>query len=112
MHPFGHGENYATYAEFLKHGAGAVVWYDGRIVASASSFLSLNNEVELDVSTEEAHRRKGLATACVSLMLKDCAARGITVHWDAQNEMSRRLAEKFGFEYDYSYNVYFLPGKL
>ena len=109
LHPFSHGENYPSYAAFQEHGAGAVVWYNGKIVASASSFLSLNNEVELDVSTEEAYRGKGLASQCISLMLQDCARRGITVHWDAQNEISRHLAEKFGFEMELCYSVYFLP---
>lgn len=109
LHPFSHGENYASFAEFQEHGAGAVVWHNGKIVASASSFLTYDREVELDVSTDEAYRGKGLASACISLMLQDCARRGITVHWDAQNDTSRHLAEKFGFEQECAYSVYFLP---
>lgn len=50
--------------------AGAVVYYGKEIVASASSFVSMNGEVELDVSTKEAHRGKNLATACVARMLQ------------------------------------------
>ena len=109
LHPFSHGENYSSFEEFQKHGLGAVVWHNGEIVSSASSFLSFNNEVELDVSTKEAYRQKGLASACISLMLQNCEQRGITVHWDAQNETSLHLAEKFGFEKDFHYFVYFLP---
>ena len=111
IHPFSHGENYPSFAAFQKEGAGAVVWHNQKIVASASSFLTFNHEIELDISTEEAYRGKGLATACLNLMLRDCQERGIRVHWDAQNEISLHLAEKFGFTPEGCYSVYVLPGK-
>ena len=109
QHPFSHGENYPCWAAFQSEGSGAVVYHGGEIVAAASSFLNVNNEVELDVSTLEDHRGKKLATACVARMLQDCMQRGITVHWDAQNDVSRHLAEKFGFEAEQEYSVYWLP---
>ena len=108
LHPFSHGVHYASYADFRKDGAGAVAWRGGQIVASASSYISMDGEVELDVSTVEPLRGRGLASACVARMLRDCAARGIVVHWDAQNEASRRLAAKFGFETECAYSVYWL----
>ena len=109
LHPFSHGENYSSFAVFRVEGSGAVVYHDEEIVAAASSFLSLNGEVEMDISTKEAYRRKNLATACAARMLRDCMDRGITVHWDAQNDVSRHLAEKFGFETETEYSVYWLP---
>lgn len=108
-HPFSHGENYSCFAAFRAEGSGAVIYRGGEIVAAASSFLSLNGEVEMDISTKETHRRKNLATACAARMLRDCMERGITVHWDAQNDVSRHLAEKFGFEIETAYSVYWLP---
>ena len=108
QHPFGHGENYSSYKQFALEGAGAVVWKNGEIIASASSFLSLNGELELDVSTKEEHRGLGLATACVSKMLEQCMTKGFTVHWDAQNETSKHLAQKFGFEVEEKYSVYYI----
>ena len=110
-HPFGHGANYPSYGAFQAEGSGAVIWRDGEIIASASSFLSLYGEVELDVSTAEEYREMGLATACAAAMLRDCMARGIAVHWDAQNAASRRLAEKFGFVADRDYPVYWVDAK-
>lgn len=107
-HPFSHGKNYAGWADFQAEGSGAVVYHGGGIAAAASSFLSLNGEVEMDVSTQEAHRGKKLASACVARMLRDCMARGIAVHWDAQNDVSRHLAEKFGFEIETEYPVYWV----
>ena len=109
QHPFSHGENYFGWAAFQAEGSGAVVYHGREIVATASSFLSLNGEVELDVSTEEAHQGRKLATACITLMLRDCMNRGFTVHWDAQNEISLHLARKFGFELETDYSVYWLP---
>ena len=109
QHPFSHGENYSCWAAFQAEGSGAVVYHGGKIVAAASSFLNVNNEVELDVSTLEDYRGKKLATACIARMLQDCMKRGIIVHWDAQNDVSRHLAEKFGFEAEQEYSVYWLP---
>ena len=109
MHPFSHGMNYASWAAFQAEGSGAVVYHGDRIVASASSFLSLDGEIELDISTEKAHQGKKLAVACVSRVLRDCMERGIIVHWDAQNDISRHLAKRFGFEAGAEYPVYWLP---
>lgn len=109
LHPFSQGENYSSWAVFRLEGSGAVVYHEGEIVASASSFLTMDGEIELDVSTKEAHRGKKLASACVSYVLKDCMERGFTVHWDAQNDISRHMAQKFGFEIETEYKVYWLP---
>ena len=109
QHPFSHGKNYSGWAAFQAEGSGAVVYRGREIVAAASSFLNVNKEVEMDVSTREDHRGKKLAIACVARMLQDCMKRGITVHWDAQNDVSRHLAEKFGFEAEQEYSVSWLP---
>ena len=109
QHPFSHGMNYACFTAFQAEGSGAVIYHGGEIVAAASSFLSLSGEVEMDISTKETYRRKNLATACAARMLWNCMERGITVHWDAQNDVSRHMAEKFGFETETEYSVYWLP---
>ena len=108
QHPFSHGKNYPCWTTFQAEGSGAVVYHGGEIVAAASSFLSLDGEIELNVSTKEGHRGRKLASACVARMLQDCMKRRITVHWDAQNDVSRHLAEKFGFEIETEYSVYWL----
>ena len=108
QHPFSHGENYPSWAAFQAEGSGAVVYHGEEIVSAASSFLSLGGEIELDVFTKESHRGKKLAAACISRMLQDCMERGITVHWDAQNDVSRHLAERFGFEAETEYSVCWL----
>lgn len=104
--PFGHGHWYRDAAHFAAEGTGAVVWKDGEIVASASSYLTFEGHVELDVSTLDTHRRLGLAWACCAEMLRQCGDRGLTVHWDAQHEVSRHLAETLGFELLTPYAAY------
>ncbi|MBQ4497634.1 MAG: GNAT family N-acetyltransferase [Spirochaetaceae bacterium] len=104
--PFSHGKNYKSAEDFDANGAGAVIWHKGKIVSSASSFISFENEIELDFSTLEDYRRKGLANHCISQMLKNCEKRGLLVHWDAQTELSRNIAFKFGFELNQNYTVY------
>ena len=106
LHPFGHGRNYADYTDFLFNGSGAVVYHDGSIVSSCSTFISMNGEVEADISTIREYRRRGLAVACAAAMLRDCTFRGFKIHWDAQNEASMRLAERFGFTVDYAYEAF------
>ena len=64
--------------------------------------------MELDVSTLPEHRRRHLAENCAAMMLHDCEDRRIMVHWDAQNPESRAMAEKFGFELDQEYTVYWI----
>lgn len=111
LHPFSHGVNYPSFAAFRAEGSGTGAYCENRIAACASSFLSLDGEVELDVFTAEEDRGKGLAAACVAGMLKDCMERGIMVHWDAQNKVSLHLADKFGFEQEAEYSVYWLPDR-
>ncbi len=106
LHPFYHGSRYSNYEEFEKYGSGAVIWHEGKIVASASSFLSYQKEVEVDVFTQKEYRRRGFAAACVAYMLADCQKKGITAHWDAQNIASRHLAEKLGYRLERDYKAY------
>lgn len=104
--PFMHASTYSSYEDFQRNASGAVVWYHGQIVSSASSFLSWEKQLELDIVTAKEHRRKGLGIACASAMLLDCRARGLDVHWDAQNQASLSLAEKLGYRLEGTYQAY------
>ena len=110
-HPFGHGTNYQSFEDFRCRGSGAAVCYEGKIVSSASSFMTFGQDVELDVSTEPEHRKKNLAHACVHRLMEDCAKRNLVIHWDAQNPASQKMALAHGFEEEQSYAVYILQQK-
>lgn len=105
-HPFWHGCNYASYQTFKNRGVGSVVCYKGEIVASASSYLTYKNCIELDVSTVEEHRKKGLAMACCASVLLQSKKKGYEVHWDAQNETSKCMAMRLGYELEKEYVAY------
>lgn len=108
--PFSHSANYASFEEFQRFGSGAVVRDGDLIVSAASSYLSFENEVELDISTLPAYRRKGLGLAVAAAMLLEADEKGQTVHWDAQNLSSKALAEKLGYVTAEAYTAYtFLP---
>ncbi len=80
---------------------------DALFVFPPTQVLPEEYRLELDVSTKEEHRGLGLATLCLSKMLEECMNKGFTVHWDAQNETSKHLAQKFGFEVEEEYSVYY-----
>ena len=107
-HPFDHGRGYADYKDFSERAAGAVVMFDGQVVSASSSFLTLGDHVELDVFTEPEHRGKGLADHCVFEMLRQSRSKGFTVHWDAQNPMSSKMAIGHGFVPKTEYAVYWV----
>ena len=107
-HPFDHGRGYADYQDFSNRATGAVILFEGKVVSASSSFLTCEDHVELDVSTEEEHRGKGLADHCVFEMLRQSYDKGFTVHWDAQNPMSSKMAIGHGFTPETEYAVYWL----
>jgi len=109
-HPFDHGRSYKDHEEFLRDGAGAVVLWEGKVVSSASSFISFEGHVELDVFTDPEHRGKGLADHAAAEMMRQCRDKGLTIHWDAQNVMSERMAEGHGFMKVTEYAVYWVEG--
>ena len=63
---------------------------------------------ELDVFTDEEHRGKGLADHCVYEMIRQSHAKGLTIHWDAQNPMSSKMAIGHGFVPEAEYAVYWV----
>ena len=107
-HPFDHGRSYKDFKDFDEQGAGAAILFEGKVVSAASSFLTFENHVELDVSTLPEHREKGLADHCVAEMLRQCREKNLTVHWDAQNPMSSKMAVGHGFVPLTEYAVYWV----
>lgn len=106
LNPFGHGRQYKSPEAFEREGVGCAVRVGDEIVSAASSFITFRGEIEVDVATLPAHRRKGLARACTAGLMRRCALKGLTPHWDAQNPASRALAEELGFELDREYTVF------
>lgn len=104
--PFRHGSNYSTFEDFSKNGYGAVLWHNGKVISSSSSYITFNDKVELDISTLPEYRRMGFALACCAQMILLCDSADIEVHWDAQNLASKKLAQKLGFYLEYEYSAF------
>ena len=93
------GNGYKTHAAMVTEGiaAGAVV--DGNIVAIAHTYAETDLHADIGVSTLEAWREQGFATAAASLVAQEIQARGKVPAWSCgeDNYASLRVAEKLGF---------------
>ncbi|MDY2628854.1 MAG: GNAT family N-acetyltransferase [Lachnospiraceae bacterium] len=97
---------FPSYEDYRRLGLGIAVVYEGRIVSGASSYSRYDKGIEIEIDTEKAHRRRGLATAAGAALILDCLSRGLYPSWDAQNLWSVALAEKLGYTRDFDYPVY------
>ena len=93
------GNGYKTHEAMLTDGiaAGAVV--DGNIVAIAHTYAETKLHADIGVSTLEAWREKGFATATASLVAQEIQTRGKVPAWSCgeDNIASLRVAQKLGF---------------
>lgn len=99
-------EQYADYDTYQKYGLGVVMLKDGEPVSGASSYTGYIGGIEIQIDTEEDHRRKGFALICGAKLILECLNRGWYPSWDAQNKWSVALAEKLGYHFDREYTAY------
>jgi len=84
---------YKDYKAYKNLGLGIVVLKDGELVAGASSYSRYDRGIEIEIGTQEDHRRKGLAYACGAKLIL------LYPSWDAQNKWSVTLGYHFSHEY-------------
>lgn len=101
---------YEDYEEYRKKGLGVVILKDGVPVSGASSYSSYRDGIEIQIDTEKAYRRKGLASVSGAALILECLKKGLYPSWDAQNKESVILAEKLGYHYDHDYVAYEIWG--
>lgn len=94
-------------ADYLKRGLGVAVIKGDMLVGGASSYSVFPGGIEIEIDVEEAHRRKGLATACAAALILETLRRGLYPSWDAASGISVRLARKLGYGPAREYPVYF-----
>ncbi len=92
--------------DFLKRGLGFAAVYEGKLVATASSYSIFDDGLEVTISTHKDHRRKGLARAAVSALILACLERDWYPNWDARTMISVALAEQLGYHFDKAYRAY------
>lgn len=91
---------------YEKYGVGYCCIYNDEIIGVASSNIFYKDGIEVNIKVKETHRRKGLATALASKLILECLKQNKMISWDAANLNSVGLAEKLGFEYDSTYDIY------
>lgn len=91
---------------YEKNGVGYYCIYNNEIIGVASSNIFYKDGIEVNIKVKEEFRRKGIATALASKLILKCLEENKKISWDAANLWSVGLAEKLGFEYDSTYNIY------
>lgn len=91
---------------YEKNGVGYCCIYNNEIIGVASSNIFYKDGIEVNIKVEDEYRRRGIATALASKLILKCLEENKKISWDAANLWSVGLAEKLGFEYDSTYNIY------
>ena len=103
---------YKDYEDYSKKGIGVVLLdrSNNEIVSGASSYCTFEGGIEIEIDTNEKHRRNGYALICGASILK-CLERGIYPSWDAHNKGSIELAKKLGYREKNEYTAFELYRK-
>jgi len=90
---------YGSVENFLKRGFGWCILNGDQIASTCWAVFVGGGEVEIDIHTTEAYRRRGLAYLLASSFIEDCLKRGLNPIWGCwpENMPSVRLAKKLGF---------------
>lgn len=80
-----------------RFGTGVVV--DNEMVSVCSAIAVGKGHVEIDIHTNEDHRKKGYAFLAAHAFIEECLARGLRPNWSCwpEREASCSLARKLGF---------------
>ncbi len=86
--------------EFLARGLGFCLMDGDEIAGYSASVFATRTRVEIDVHTVARLRRRGLAHAAASALVKACREEGREPNWECfwNNEPSNALAGSLGFE--------------
>jgi GNAT acetyltransferase len=79
----------------------AVLTANGALASFCTVCAIGGGEAEVEIGTNPAHRRRGLALATGARFIEDCLARGLTPAWTCAtgNAGSERLADLLGFRF-------------
>lgn len=94
--------------DFIARGMGFAVLHNGEVVSAATSFSIYDEGIEIEIGTDPAYRRKGLAAATAAALIIDCLDKGLYPSWDAANTESLKLARKLGYRFKEAYDTYFV----
>jgi len=100
--------HFTDFAEFDRLACGFCILHDGKIVSGCSAYARYSDGIELEVDTDPAYFRRGLARACAAAMMLECLKRGLYPSWDASGMISVQLAESLGYHRAEAYRCYWV----
>jgi len=106
----GHLLNFDSPEDFFSRGFGFCILERDEIASVATTFIISSGGIEIQVSTREKQRRKGLATAAAAQLLIHSLQNGLNPNWDAENEKSAKLAQKLGYIPQGNYHLWLYAG--
>ena len=99
-------------ADFMSRSFGTVIVGESAILGWCLSEYNLGERCEIGIATDEAYRRRGLATLEAIHMIRQGIEKGIRRfgwHCWLRNEGSNATARRLGFEHINEHGSYFLP---
>lgn len=96
---------FVTEENVLRHTFGVTVLHGEQVACEAGTGAPTHGQIEIGVTTHEAHRQRGLAFLACARLIEICEAQGYKTWWDCakQNTASIRLAHKLGFHSEKEY---------
>jgi RimJ/RimL family protein N-acetyltransferase len=96
---------YGSLENLLEKGIAVCILHGEDIVCEAYADMDIMGMREIGVSTQEAHRRQGLATLTCATLINLCEQAGSRTYWDCArlNAGSVSLARKLGFQNERAY---------
>lgn len=93
-----HKYHYKDLQDFLDRGCCFCVTKGEEVCAAVGAYLRSDNKIQVQVNTKKEYLNQGLATIACAHMLRYCLDNQIQVGWDASNLISKKLANKLGYE--------------
>ena len=95
---------------FLARGFGFCMLADGELASACDSAFCAGGRAEIGVETRIPYRRQGLARQVAAVFIRESLERGLEPVWECwwENEASRSLAARLGFEWLEDYPVLFI----
>ena len=94
-------------SEFLAHGIGYCVMYEGKAVSWAFSAAVSSDELDIGIETVSEYRHMGFGAAAAEKMIQYCLDNNKRPVWscDVNNTISQKTAERLGFVISSEYST-------
>ena len=98
---------YGSLDNFLDKGIAVCILYGDDVVCEAYADMDIMGMREIGIRTQEAHRRRGLATLACAYLIRLCEEADSRIYWDCAklNAGSVSLARKLGFQNERAYKL-------